>query len=55
MGGTYGRRHELIAMVDARSRWTLSASWKSLWIVGLIVAIVLFVILHLLSGGFVHH
>jgi hypothetical protein len=50
----YGRRGEVIA-VSAKGRWTASVSWQSLWIVGLIVAILLFAVLHLTGGGFVHH
>jgi hypothetical protein len=32
-----------------------SAGWKALWLLGLLVAIVLFVIVHLSQGGFHHH
>jgi hypothetical protein len=39
---SFGRREHVVA-------------WKSLWIVGLVVAIALFVLLHLISGGMTHH
>lgn len=50
----YGRRSEVVA-VTTRPRSAASTSWKVLWVLGLIVAIALFVILHLTSGGFGHH
>jgi hypothetical protein len=49
----YGRRVDVVAVSAPQGR-TANARWKTLWIVGLIVAIVLFAVLHLLSGG-IHH
>jgi hypothetical protein len=51
---SYGRRIDVVAAQSQRS-WTASAVWRALWILGLIMAIVLFVILHLASGEFGHH
>jgi hypothetical protein len=51
---SYGRRVDVVA-VKATREWTTSTQWKALWIAGLIVAIALFVIAHLVSGGIRHH
>jgi hypothetical protein len=50
---SYGRVD--VVAVQSRRGETSSARLKSLWIVGLIIAIALFVILHLISGGVGHH
>ncbi|HET9832886.1 MAG TPA: hypothetical protein VFP91_14280, partial [Vicinamibacterales bacterium] len=49
----YGRRSEVALNAQGPARVNLS--WKALWIAALIVAIVLFVVLHLTGGGFGHH
>jgi hypothetical protein len=49
----YGRRSEVA--VNAQASTTVSSSWRALWVAALIAAIVIFVILHLTGGGFVHH
>jgi hypothetical protein len=51
---SYGRRVDVVA-VKATRGWTASTQWKALWIAGLILAIALFVIAHLVSGGIRHH
>jgi hypothetical protein len=47
---SYGRRETDVA-IDADRTRTAGAPWKGLWFFGLIVAIALFVLLHLISGG----
>lgn len=50
----YGQRADAIAVTPS-SAGAASALWTRVWIVGLVVAIVLFVMLHLMNGGLGHH
>ena len=51
---SYGR--QVLNMTDASATTRSSgAGWKAVWILGLLLAIVLFVIVHLSQGGFHHH
>jgi hypothetical protein len=51
---SYGRRRDVS---DIRSERVLIAStlWSRLWLLGLIVVVALFVIVHLMTGGMGHH
>jgi hypothetical protein len=51
---SYGRRNDVIAR---NLDWAATASnfWKWLWLIGFIVVVVLFAILHLTSGGLHGH
>jgi hypothetical protein len=52
----YGRRRDIAALSgkphDARPS---NGTWRALWLLGLVVAVGLFVILHLAGGGFHNH
>jgi hypothetical protein len=51
---SYGR--QVLNMTDASATTRSSGvGWKAVWIFGLLLAIVLFVIVHLSQGGFHHH
>lgn len=50
----YGRRNEVLARNIVRPA-TASNFWKWLWLVGFIVVVTLFAILHLTGGGFHGH
>jgi hypothetical protein len=50
----YGLRQIAPSGVTVDRTRQASATWKAVWIIGLLVAIALFVILHLARGGF-HH
>ena len=49
----YGRRD--VTETRVLLGGTPSAFWRAIWIVGIIVVITLFVILHLATGGLGHH
>ena len=50
---SYGRQ---VLNIDASATLRSSGTaWKAVWILGLLLAIVLFVIVHLSQGGFHHH
>jgi hypothetical protein len=51
---SYGR--QALSLIEASSATRPeSVRWKLLWILGLLVAVILFVIVHLSQGGFHHH
>jgi hypothetical protein len=50
----YGLPHGEVAIQTVR-RAAPNAVWRLLWIAGVIAAIALFVVLHLVSGGMSHH
>ena len=50
----YGRREHAVSIQPDRGS-AASAAWRALWICGLVAALALFVILHLISGGMSHH
>ena len=51
---SYGR--QLLNLMEApTSTRSSGAAWKAVWILGLLLAIILFVIAHLSQGGFHHH
>jgi hypothetical protein len=51
---SYGRRHEVAARSLHRAA-TASTFWKWLWLIGLMVVVALFAILHLAGGGLHGH
>ena len=50
----YGRRQALASLTSDRVLIP-STMWSSLWLLGFIVVVALFIVLHLLSGGMGHH
>ena len=51
---SYGRREDVVAMNSSRAS-IANPLWSRLWLLGVVVAVTLFVILHLMSGGMGHH
>jgi hypothetical protein len=51
---SYGRREDVVAMNSSRASIT-NPFWSRLWLLGVVVAVTLFVILHLMTGGMGHH
>ena len=51
---SYGRREDVVAMNSSRAS-IANPLWSRLWLLGVVVAVTLFVILHLMTGGMGHH
>jgi hypothetical protein len=51
---SYGRREDVAAMNYNRAS-IANPLWSRLWLLGVVVAVTLFVILHLMAGGMGHH
>ena len=51
---SYGRQEDVVAMNSTRAS-IANPLWSRLWLLGVVVAVTLFVILHLMTGGMGHH
>jgi hypothetical protein len=51
---SYGRREDVVATDSTRAS-IANPLWSRLWLLGGVVAVTLFVILHLMAGGMGHH
>ena len=51
---SYGRREDVVAMNSNRAS-IANPLWSRLWLLGVVAAVTLFVLLHLMAGGMGHH